>query len=79
MTICCRIDDRQIHRRLRQHVGLHLKWAHGQTAHDLRAESKELPGRFLETSRGWGPIKLCKTVQSRELPSFSLGSRLVFL
>lgn len=81
MTICCRIDDRQIHHRLRHMGASTLKvglWPDSVTAQDPKAESQELPGRFLETSRDWGPAKLLLTGRAASCLT-SLRSRLVFL
>lgn len=71
MAICCRIDDRQIHRRLR-HMGAPTKtvgsWPDSVTAQDPKAESQELPGIFSRNEQGLGASKAFADWQSRQLP-----------
>lgn len=68
MTICCRIDDRQIHRRLRHMVAPLEVGSWPDSSGFPRAESKELPGTFSRNEQGLGASRAFADWQSRQLP-----------
>lgn len=68
MTICCRIDDRQIHRRLR-HMGVSTeKVGSWPDSSGSQGRIKGASGKISQNEQGLGASKAFADWQSRQLP-----------